>query len=439
MWAEVIGGLAVLLGAWLVLEIAVRLYIEWPLETSFYGSIPRAAIANRQTRYGVQAATGCGWVHLGWIADPDAETYRIERLTDAGWQTVGYAAFGSHLIRDSGQYRVWAQPRDTAPPRLLGTVLAEAAPGASPPHVPRIDGPWRTLFRPQLHGDYINDHTVYRDAAGNWRVMGITAHGTGDYACERYFAVGVGADFPPTEAMQEAVPAADFGEPAWAPHVLADAGTYHLFWSPHQLYHMTSPDGMNWAQHRVVMTAPFHKFFRDPMVLKVADGQWLLYTTARGAYFSQVDVYQSFDLEGWQYIGTALRTGWGSERNAIFASTESPFVLRYRDHFYLSVTYNNDSFFWTALLLPLKIWLRRRAYNDTLVFHSDNPYNFGAYRGRRRAPSLLTRLQAHAAEFVHVPERDAWYVTTAGWPWVATLTSGEVAVAPVRWDPARTS
>jgi len=30
----------------------------------------------------------------------------------------------------------------------------------------------------------------------------------------------------------------------------------------------------------------------------------------------------------------------------------------------------------------------------------------------------------------------SWYITTAGWPWVATLTSGEVAVAALKWEPA---
>jgi len=183
-----------------------------------------------------------------------------------------------------------------------------------------------------------------------------------------------------------------------------------------------------------VIDKPFHKFFRDAMVLKVAPGQWLLYATARGNYFSSVDVYQSFDLEGWQYIGRALRTGWGSERNAIVGSTESPTVVAYRGRYYLSVTYNNDSFFWSAVFLPLKIWLRRSSYNDTLIFHADTPYDFGNYRGRKRASSLLTRLQAHAPELVHDAQRDAWYITTAGWPWVATLTSGEVAVAPLYWE-----
>lgn len=49
---------------------------------------------------------------------------------------------------------------------------------------------------------------------------------------------------------------------------------------------------------------------------------------------------------------------------------------------------------------------------------------------------LLTWLDTHAPEIVYHPDSDSWYITTAGWPWVATLTSGEVAVAPLNWEPA---
>jgi sucrose-6-phosphate hydrolase SacC (GH32 family) len=156
--------------------------------------------------------------------------------------------------------------------------------------------------------------------------------------------------------MEEDAPLADFGELAWAPHVIKAVDTYHLFWSPHRLHRMTSADGVAWGEHRVVMTKPFHRFFRDAAIINVAEGQWLLYCTARGRYFSRVDVYQSFDLDGWQYIGPALRTGLGAERNGIVASTESPAVVTYRDRFYLALTYNNDSFFWPALQHNI-LWL----------------------------------------------------------------------------------
>ena len=42
--------------------------------------------------------------------------------------------------------------------------------------------------------------------------------------------------------------------------------------------------------------------------------------------------------------------------------------MQYKDRYYLSVTYNNDTFFWNGLLLPFKIWLDRDSYNDNSHF-----------------------------------------------------------------------
>jgi len=129
-----------------------------------------------------------------------------------------------------------------------------------------------------------------------------------------------------------------------------------------------------------------------------------------------------------------LGSSWGSERNAIFSSMESPFVVDYQNRFYLSLTYNNDSFFWPGILMLFHIWPDRASYNDTKVFQADNPYDFGIYRGENNSPSLVTNLTTHGPEIIHNPESDEWYITTAGWPWMASITSGEVAIAPLRWE-----
>lgn len=426
--------LATLVGLCLIAEVGERIYVEAPLRTDFYGSIPRSEARARQEEVGVKTASGPGWLHLGWIADPERETYRIERLTGGTWKPVGEAEYGSFFLREGGTYRVVAVPRDGGAPRLLGEAAGELPGGSPPVFVPRIAGPWRPLFLPHRSGRYVNDHTIYQDAEGNWRIVGITSQTEGDPDQEKYFAVGVSKEFPPAEGMAEAEPIADFGELAWAPYVLRNGQKYHMFWSPHRLHQMESEDGIHWEHHRVTITAPMHKFFRDPMVLPVAPGQWLLYTTGRGAYYSRVDVYQSFNLTEWQYIGPALRSAWGSERNSPFASMESPSVVQYQGRYYLFLTYNNDSFFLHGILLLFHIWLDRESYNETLVFHSDNPYDFGVYRGRGNSPTLLTRLRAHAPEIVHHPGDSTYYITTAGWPWAATLTQGEVAVAPLTWE-----
>jgi hypothetical protein len=433
LWKTALIILASLLGLWLLLEFIMRWYVESPLKADFYGSIPRDAVQERQAQVGVQAASGPGWIHLGWIADPDSESYRIERQADGAWVEVGKTEFGSFLWQDDGTYRVLELPKNGSQSRILGEVSAAPEQGTPPTYVPAIGGAWQSLFKPEKFGYYINDHTVFQDAKGNWRLVGITSKTNGDYNQEKYFATAVSADFPPASGMTETEPVADFGELAWAPSVLKVGEIYRMFWSPHKLHQMKSPDGITWGEHQVTLTVPYHKFFRDGMVIQVAENQWLLYTTARGAYYSQVDIYQSFDLSGWQYIGAALRSGWGSERNSPFSSMESPFVTIYQGRYYLSLTYNNDSFFWPGVLMLFQIWPDRPSYNDTLVFHAENPYDFGVYRGRGNSPTLLTSLKTHAPEIVYNPATDSWYITTAGWPWVATLTHGEAAVAPLKW------
>ena len=422
-----------ILGLRLICEAGLRIFIERPLKTSFYGSVSREDVRSLQARHGVKASGGFNWAHLGWIADPDRETYRIEEYRSGKWETAGNARYGSFLMKKGGRFRVFGVPKKAGIGHLIGDAEIETQKGKAPVFRPEITGEWKTLFKPGIYGDYINDHAVYRDNEGEWRLVGITSKTKGDYSREKYFASAVIREFPPDEGMKESVPVADFDEPAWAPHVIKEGGIYYIFWSPHRLERMTSEDGIIWENRKTVISKPFHKFFRDAMIMKVADGQWLLYTTARGLFFSRVDIYQSFDLESWQYIGPALRASWGSERNSPFASTESPFVIEYKGAYYLSITYNNDTAFWHGLLLPLKIWFDRDTYNDTLIFHSENPYYFGCYKGRKNTPSLIARLKAHAPEYVNVPEKNEWYVTTCGWPWVATITKGEAAVAPMVW------
>ncbi len=446
--------IALLLGlpaAWLLIELAMRFYLCRPLPRDFYGGISRQSVREKQDEIGLRVASGAGWVHLGWIADPERERYRIERrseganssdsgepaaMGDENWNRIGCARFGSFLLREEaagGCFRVWADPGSSGTPRLIGEVEAAATRNTPRVLVPQISGPWRTIFRPRIHGHYVNDHTVYQDADGDWRLVGITSPTQGDFDAERCFAVGVSSNFPPDGEMREQEAVADFGELAWAPHVIRHDARWHMFWSPHSLHQMHSTDGIHWRGHEVTLKAPFHRFFRDPMVLEVAPSQWLLYTTARGRYYSRVDVYQSFDLHDWQYIRGALETGPGSERNSPFASTESPNVVCVEERYYLAVTYNNDSFFWPGMLMLLRVWRNRASYDETLVFHSSCPYDFGRYDGRSRAPTLVARLEAHAPEFIEHPETGEWAITTCGWPWVANITSGEVAVAALSW------
>ncbi|MBN1534457.1 MAG: hypothetical protein JXA20_17415 [Spirochaetes bacterium] len=429
--SAVIAGIGILL--LLILEVGVRVVIDLPAETDFYSSVKRAEIPELQRRFGVMMNAGGTWVHLGWIADPESGRYAVSRI-DGGRETaLGETEYGSFLIRGLAPRTSYTFRVRALGGRFLRIVNAVTVGPEGPAAVPFIATPWRPLFMPSRAGDYINDHTLYRTDDGVWHLVGITSHGQGDYSKEVRFAHGTGRRlFPPAgEAMTEADPVADFGHLAWAPHVLREKGKFHMWFSPHRCYVATSDDGYRWREEKGMEFLPANPQFRDAMVLPVAPGQWLMYATARDGYYSTVDLYQSFDLAHWQYIGAALRTGLGCERAGAQASTESPFVMRRDGRYYLSVTYNNDSFFWNPLLLTLKVWLDRESYNDTLVFSSANPYDFGMYRGRSRPSSLVATLRAHGPEYVR--EGGRWYLTTAGWPWMASLTRGEVAIAELGW------
>lgn len=427
---RIVATLAVL---FIIGEVVTYVYVEAPLATDFYGSIPKDLVQKRQSQYKVKSVSGNNWIHLGWIADPNNEEYIVQIKQNDSFKNIGSTQFGSFFYRGTGgEFRVIKVNKKTKEQSVLGYARVYLQRKQVTVYSPVITDNYRTLFKPEKYGYYINDHTIFQDANGNWRLIGITSKTEGDPNAEKYFAVGKSTAFP--APMQEDKPVADVGELAWAPHVIQHNTMYHMFWSPHKLHYAISKDGVNWNNHTVIMKAPYNKFFRDCMIVKVAEDQWLLYTTARGFFFSQIDVYQSFNLTEWQYIRTALSSSWGSERNSPLASMESPFVVKYNDGYYLSFTYNNDTLFIHGLLLLFKIWLDKESYNDTLLLFSDNPYDFGVYRGKTRTPNIVATLNAHAPEWVYVPHTKQWYITTCGWKWVATLTNGEVAIAPVKWE-----
>ena len=80
--------LIILSGIFLFLEIGVRVYVELPLKTDFYGSISREKVGELQEKNGLKTAQGLGWAHLGWIADPENETEPITAPSTANTVTT---------------------------------------------------------------------------------------------------------------------------------------------------------------------------------------------------------------------------------------------------------------------------------------------------------------------------------------------------------------
>ncbi|RMF19622.1 MAG: hypothetical protein D6760_12965, partial [Deltaproteobacteria bacterium] len=206
---------AVAAAGWIAAYCAITIIALPTLKTSFYGSIAPSEVARLQREIGVRSVSGPTWIHLGWIADPHRERYRVLRKVVGGtgsgsgtsnhgrttaasvrWLPVAEARFGSALLtglelQTRYELRVEAVDRATGKTRVLGTLSVATTEPSAPIERPVIASQWRTLFRPRQAGDYVNDHCLFRDASGRWRLWGITGPGPGDYRREVRFAQGV--------------------------------------------------------------------------------------------------------------------------------------------------------------------------------------------------------------------------------------------------------
>lgn len=290
---------------------------------------------------------------------------------------------------------------------------------------PTLAGPYRVLFMAEKYGDAINDHTVFRDAKGSWRAVGILSKGL-RFLNTPSFAHGVGSSLsaPMTELppLFEDDPDSD---KKWAPHVIVERGVYHLFAGPGKVRHYTSPDGIDWAFGSIAIRSEWDNF-RDTMILKIAPDSWLMYATDRD---NCVSAFESKDLDHWTRVGVAFRAVWPATvypRHPGFlniSSCESPFVIHYGDFYYLSICLTN---------------CLNRNYCNTVVVRSHDPCNFGVYAagGRRQTCDYVTTLAAHAAEYVQ-DERGNWYITSAGWRQRRTppgAAKGALCIAPLAWE-----
>ena len=309
---------------------------------------------------------------------------------------------------------------------LIGLLLLTSTALAQTKYRPVIAGPWQVLFAPKASGDYLNDHTLFQDPKGDWHAVGITSHGRAWTGFdERSFAHGV------TPALDQEMKELDplfKGAPdrrrKWAPHVIQSQGTYHLYCGPGAIRHFTSVDGYRWNYEGIAIAKPWWSF-RDTMVLELSPGHWLMFATDRG---DRVSVYESNDLFSWTRHGTAFRAvrpapiwGW-----IPISATESPFVIKMGDYYYLSVCLVNSRV--------------REFYTNTIVVRSKNPYDFGVYAagGSGQTAEYVTALTAHAAEFLQ-DERGRWFVTSAGWPGHPTppgVPPRTLVIAPLKWEVA---
>ncbi len=199
----------------------------------------------------------------------------------------------------------------------------------------------------------------------------------------------------------------------WAPHVVEKDGIYHMFYcgggkdgDAYQINLRTSTNLTNWKWHESNPLFTDVGNARDPMVLRLANGRYLMYYTRPSDVndlWSSVAVRESEDLICWSEPRLALVT----QRKQRFARlTESPFVFRYDagedSAYYLSATGLNG-------------------YRDSPVWRSVNPRQFDF-------DQIVARINAHAPEWVQIGAEAPGYVTHCGW------RQGGFYVARVRWE-----
>lgn len=279
--------------------------------------------------------------------------------------------------------------------------------------IPRIASEWKILYKPENHGDYINDHSIVRGPDGKWHLFGITSFGTGSYH-EKYFSHGRGDSLE--KEFAEVGKVIDRGTLAWAPCVIEREGNYYMFYGPSPTSLAVSFDMQEWFGTRVTLkNEPLMAAHRDHFVLKLEDGTYLMYVTGVKDKRGAISLFSSSDLLTWDFEGYALTSGENTPLNPPWGAMESPFVLKKDGLYYLFVTYTDCS---------------DATYCNTMVFVSKDPKVFGEFDGEKGVQPI-TVLKAHAPEILE--ENGEYYITTCGWKSKPNPNKGAVSVARLEW------
>ena len=281
--------------------------------------------------------------------------------------------------------------------------------------IPKIISEWKILFEPKKFGDYVNDHTLVKDDDGNWHLYGITSFGGSSYD-EKYFVHGVGKNL--NEKFVEVGKTIDKGTLAWAPCVIKEGENFYMFYGPSPTQLAISFDNQEWFGYSVKMkNEPLMGAHRDHFVLKMEDGKYLMYVTGVHNQMGAISLFSSSNLIEWEFEGFALTSGEKAPLKPSWGAMESPYVVKKDGLCYLFITYTD---------------CEAENYNDTLVFVSKDPKNFGEYNGGYGGAIPITKLKAHAPEIVI--ENGEYYITTCGWSFMEIPHKGAVSVAKLVWE-----
>lgn len=259
---------------------------------------------------------------------------------------------------------------------------------------------WKEIFSTNEKVRYINDHTIFQDADGEYHLLGTTS-GDKKYNVlrERKFIEAISNRFDGRYQKHKFVfDKSPHRTLKISPYVFYDeAGrTYHLFFGPGKIYHYTSLDGKDWSYRHVAINSVW-PFLRDPSIFE-HNGKYLMYLTGSN---NRIVVYESQNLDDWKFASTALKLKFGSPRSPNSAC-ESPTVIQIHTKYYLFTT-----------IVPSLIGTKKN-YNSTYIFESDDPTKFGTFSGHKSAKSnLVGKIEAHAPE-VFLKDDKVFY-TSCGW------------------------
>jgi hypothetical protein len=301
----------------------------------------------------------------------------------------------------------------------VATDASTNAPSALPPAF--TVGPFKKIYDPSVgekEGWYINDHAFIRTEDGTWHLFGITHKEPAAPLDEKVFAHATASNLKGPWTKQPGVLPYDpsAGEThVWAPYVLRNDDQYWMYYCGGGIPTDKSWDGEDHAKYRVQLATSPDLFkwerspdnpmlvdgfdARDPMVFKV-DDQWVLYycaTSNPGGGNHTVEAVTSTDLIHWSSKKEVFRH---PETGTSGGPTESPFVVKRNDKYYLFVCTNVG-------------------YNETAAYISDSPFHWDI-------TNLVGKFPAHAAEIVVTPD-DKWYASRAGWG------QGGVYLAELTW------
>lgn len=281
---------------------------------------------------------------------------------------------------------------------------------------PKISSEWKVLFKPEIYGSYANDHSIIKDVQGKWHLFGITSK-TVNPSDERYFVHGISATKLFAGNMKEVGKVIDTGSCAWAPGVIESENKYYMYYGPSPKKLSISTDLNEWMGYEINLIGnPPLSCHRDHFVMKLNDYTWIMYVSGIKDGYGAVSCLVSNDLLNWRFVQYALTSSENAPLKPAWGAFESPYVVKLDNIYYLFVTYTDCNI---------------KNYQNTLVFASENPYDFGNYTGDNHNDMVVTTILVHAGEIIK--DDDSYYITACGWNNMGIPIEGAVSIAKLNW------